>query len=222
MSIRRSQNKPSRREQLKVMIVGDSMARGITDATVIQQGGMRLRLMKGINARLSMPARFVGGQFSGPGYMCGTSGLTVTEIFASPYLLDQLIQFAPDVIQLHIGTNDCTQLQSGGTPTLTTTRAALTAGLNLIRSVLPRCKVIISRIVDNQTAHAQVVNFNDLAIGTDVVARADYIAGLVVICDEYTAVGLYSATNYLDGTHLNDTGNQLRVPALQASFNTLY
>jgi lysophospholipase L1-like esterase len=154
--------------------------------------------------------------------MCGTTGLRVDELNASPYLVDQVKQFVPDVMLLHIGTNDCTQLQSGGSPTLATTRANLTTLLNNIRTNAPACVVFICRIIDNNTAGAEVAAFNTNAIDTDVVARSDYASGLVKVVDMFTAVGAYSATNYSDNTHPNNAGYALMTTAWQTAFNAVY
>lgn len=210
-------------KQLRVMFVGDSICVGGTGADTTAYGGWRLTVTKTMISRLSSGVRFVGGNApANNGLMCGTSGLTVSEVDATPYLTDQLAQYKPDVILLHIGTNDCTQLNSGGSPTLATTRANLTTLLDRVRSTLPGCVVFICRIIDNNTAHTQVVNFNTSAIDTDVAARSDYTSGLVKIVDMYTAVGLYSATNYVDGSHPNGTGYALMAAKWQSDFNLYY
>ena len=176
-----------------------------------------------LQTRLGRRLRLVGNNGgTNNGVMCGTSGLTVSEIDATPYLIDQVPQYSPDVIFLHIGTNDCTQLNSGGSPTLATSRANLTTLLNRIRTLAPNCVVFICRIIDNSTAHTQVVNYNEAAIDIDVIARSDYASGLVKIVDMYTAVGLYSATNYVDGSHPNGTGYALMVTKWQTDFNLYY
>ncbi len=217
MPKRRGTNR-SRVAQLTIAIEGDSLALGSGTSDVVAQGAFRQKLMRLINAHLGVPARFVGNQGQAGARLIGTSGLTVAELDATPYAINQLPQWKIDVIFLHIGTNDCTQLNTGGTPLLSTSRAALTTHLDRIRTQWPKCKVYISRIIDNSTAHTEVVNFNAAAIDTDVVARADYIAGLVEIVDEYTQIGLYGATKYQDGSHLNLVGCEERATNLYNAF----
>ena len=157
--------------QLKVMFVGDSLTVGVGDTLTLATGGYKTQLIAGINARLKAPAFFVGSQFN-IGRMCGASGQTVGEVNANPYLVVQTPQYTPDVIFLHIGTNDCTQRNTTGTPTLATSRANLTTLLDNIRTSAPKCLVFIARIIDNQTAHSEVVEYNSTAIDTDVPARS--------------------------------------------------
>lgn len=205
------------------MFAGDSICVGGTGSDTTVYGGWRLTVTKTMIARFGARVRFVGGNSpANNGLMCGTSGLTVGEVDATPYLTNQLAQYRPDFIFLHIGTNDCTQLNSGGTPTLATSRANLTTLLDRIRTTLPNCVVFICRIIDNSTAHTQVVNFNTNAIDTDVVARSDYSSGLIKIVDMYTAVGLYDVANYVDGSHPNGTGYSLMAAKWQSDFNLYY
>lgn len=219
MAIRRTNDRRRRPKQLVIGFWGDSLCQGTGTADVIQQLAYRNRLMGLINAHMATPPKYVGDQGNGSSRRTGVSGLTVSELDATPYATLQLPQWEYDVIFLHIGTNDCTQLQSGGSPLLATSAAAYTVLLDRIRAQWPRCKVYVSRIIDNQTAHTQVVNFNTTILDTNVIARADYLAGLIRIVDEYTAVGLYSATTYQDGSHVNLIGCGLRADAMYASFS---
>lgn len=207
--------------QLKVMFVGDSLTVGVGDTLTLATGGYKTQLIAGINARIKTQALYVGSQFNN-GRMCGASGMTAGEIAVNPYLIVQVPQYTPDVIFLHIGTNDCTQRNTTGTPTLTKSRADVTKVLDNIRNNAPNCIVFIARIIDNQTAHNEVVEFNETAIDIDVPLRADYAAGLVKIVDIYNAVGLYSTDTFADGSHLNSAGYTLEANAWQTAFNLVF
>lgn len=221
MSIRRAGNR-SRREQLVIGFWGDSLCAGTGTTDVITQMAYRNRLMRLIDAHMATPPLYVGNEGTGSSKRTGVSGLTVTEIGDAPYAITQLPQWRYDVIFLHIGTNDCTQLNSVAAPTLATSRAAYAVLLDRIRAQWPKCRVYLSRIIDNSVAHSQVVNFNAAILDTDVIARADYAAGLIRIVDEYTAIGLYNATYYQDGSHLNLAGCELRADTLYAAFAADY
>lgn len=209
------------------MLMGDSLTRGVGDTLTVAQGGFRNALMRGITARLALSgtiANFVGSDVFAVGAMCGTSGLRVDEIHAAPYALTQLPQYRPDMVIYEGGMNDCTQLNTGGTPTLATSRANLVTALDFMRSTLPNLKILVSTLNDNQNAHTEVVNFNTNAINTDCVARSDYASGLLKISDVYTAVGLYSSTYWAsaDPTHLNSAGYAIVAATHQAVFNTWF
>jgi len=205
------------------MFMGDSLTSGFGDTNTALMAGYRGPLMKTLAARLGFTPQFVGSNTvnSPANGWCGVSGLTVAELLATPYATDQVRQYTPDIIFLHIGTNDCTQLSSltPGYPTLVQSRASLTALLDVIRAGSPNCEVYIARIIDNSTAHTQVVNYNAAAIDTDVVARSDYASGLIKIVDIYADVGLYSTSTYADGSHLNTTGYALEAAGWQTAFN---
>jgi lysophospholipase L1-like esterase len=199
------------------MFMGDSITVGTTS---VNGRGFRNKVFGAIISRIGNKqlVRPVGASNNG---MCGTSGLTVSEVTASPYATEQLSQFKPDVIFLAIGMNDCTQLNSVGSPTLATSRANLTTLLNLIRTTLPSCIVFLTKINDNNTAHTEVVNYN-AAITTDTELRSDFSSGLIKWVDDYTDLGLYSATYWADGTHPNMLGFDIMANSRITAFNLVF
>lgn len=201
----------------KVMFMGDSITVGATSAN---GRGFRNKVLNAIISRLGNKF-LIRPSGASNNAMCGTSGLTVAEVTASPYATEQLSQFKPDVIFLAIGMNDCTQLQNIGTPTLAVSRANLTILLDLIRTTLPSCIVFLTKINDNNTAHTQVVNYN-AAITTDTESRPDFVSGLIKWVDDYTDLGLYSATYWNDATHPNSLGFEIMANSRITAFNLVF
>lgn len=198
----------------RYMVVGDSLAVGTPND--IARGGWREVLVgKTYN---SLPWKSVGGQSSGnfgENRMCGQAGQTVTDLATkmlevAPQFLSNVVGDEPDpVVLIHAGTNDCTQLNSGGSPLLATSMASYTNLLNYIRNANATARVYAALIIDNQTAHTQVVAFNS-ALTTLIQARTDYASGYLKIVDMYAALGLYSGTYWADGTHLNTAGYKVK------------
>lgn len=199
----------------RVMFIGDSLMVGITSSS--GRGG-RNATIKNIQDQLGSAARAVevGNDNN---RMCGTSGLQIDAITIAPYIAIQVKQYKPDLIIIHIGTNDCTSLSTTGLPTLNTSMSNLTVLLNTIRTDAPGCKVLIAKIIDNNTAHAEVVNFN-AELESLVEARSDYLAGTLDHVDLYTDVGLYSPTYWQDNTHLNPQGFALWSTSWNNKINT--
>lgn len=194
----------------RFMPVGDSLTTGFPND--VSRGGYRDTLT--VASYNGLPWKSVGGNVSGSlgeNRMVGAAGLTVASLAsrmleAAPQFLTNATGKEPDpIVLIHAGTNDCTQLQSGGTPLLATSLASYTGLLDSVRAANPKARVYVAQIVDNQTAHAQVVAFNS-ALSDLLVARADYISGYLKIVDAYTSVGLYTSTFWADGTHLNTGG----------------
>lgn len=208
-----------------IMPAGDSLAQGVGDTTTTAVGGYRMMLLSSMTSRLGFQPRFVGDNNTNSSAwgFCGVSGLRVDELYEAPYIYTQVPQFRPDVIPLHIGTNDCTQLHNltPGYKTLAESRASYTTLLDYIRTTSPNTIVLACLIIDNNTAHSEVVAYNT-AINTDIQARSDYASGKVKIVDMYTGVGLYSATNYADGSHLNYAGYTLMAATYQTALNTIF
>lgn len=208
--------------QFRIMLCGDSITAGVGSTST---GGYRSSLMQSmINTFSSTKVEFVGSDSVNiGGRMCGTSGLTTAELAASRYLGSQVKAYKPDVITILIGANDCTQLHNltPGYPTLAQSRASYTAMLDAIRVDAPYCVVFACKAIDNNTAGAEVIAYNDAIFG-DILLRSDYQSGLIKIVDTYTDVGPYSAINYADGTHPNYNGYLLISNSIKTAFRTYY
>ena len=191
------------------MPAGDSVTLGAGNAATVAECGFRSKLCKLLTVKWGTTPIACGRNLTGwmgPNNMAGMSGLTVAEL--DTWLAQDLAAFNPDVITLHVGTNDCTQLNSGGSPLLATSMASMTTLLTRIRSTLPTVKVYIAYIIPNVVATAEVVNYN-AALKVLVEARADYASGLLVPVDIYAAfvANVNWAADYMaDNSHSNQAG----------------
>lgn len=197
----------------KIMFIGDSITTGASGGTEsLNAGGYR-------NSVISSIATLRGGSIKGCGWdlsgnlgvkqMCGIAGLRVDEMLNRTIV--QLPAYQPNLVILHIGTNDCTQLYSGvwvgGSISLSITN--LGTLLDHIRNSNQNTHVLIAKIIPNQTTgNNDQINLWNPAMTTAVSARSD--AAFVHIVDQNGAflANPSWATDYMnDATHPNTVGN---------------
>lgn len=185
------------------MFVGDSITTGFGSAT---PGGYRADLITRIASRSGQMPTVVGwdsaGSF-GDNRICAETGLRTDEILTKVLL--QAPAFKPNVIFLHVGTNDTTQLANiGGPNTVVQSMANVNSIINAFRNAEPQCHVFVAQIVDNQTWPAPVNTYNSTLTGT-IMLRSDY-PSRVHLVNARTGVGDWNATNFSDATHPSSTG----------------
>lgn len=201
-------------QPFKLMFIGDSITVGSTGGTEsTARGGYRSELLKSMSTLFKTVQdcgyNATGGL--GPNRMCGTSGLRVDEIIAAQYVPVQLPAFRPDAVVLHIGTNDCTNLNGGTWPggSINLSITDLGTLLDYIRSARGDTHVFIAKIVPNQTAGANdYINQWNSAMATAVAARSD--AAYIHIVDQNGAflANASWATDWMaDTSHPNSAGN---------------
>lgn len=135
--------------------------------------------------------------------ICAEVGLRTDEILAKVRL--QAPAFKPNVVFIHAGTNDTTQLaNTGGPNTVQQSITYLGSIIDAFRSAEPNCHVFVAQIVDNQTWPVALANYNSALTGS-IITRSDY-PSRVHIVNMRSGVGDWSATNFNDGTHPNATG----------------
>lgn len=159
------------RPAVRVMPLGDSITYGTSDPTL---SGYRIPL-QGFMARAGVRYDFVGSQRSGrccdrdseghPGW---------NSRLLREHIKGWLVATPPDIVLLHIGTNDAAQ---GVTPQAYA--ANLTAILGHIRYHRPAAHVFVAKIIGTlMFAHSALVDrYNALIPG--IVARAGYRTYLV-------------------------------------------
>jgi lysophospholipase L1-like esterase len=206
---------------LKVMFVGDSITSGLNSAN---PGGYRAELFDKIARRIGYTPVTTGWSTNGAAgdasRWCGLSGERTDECRTRTVV--QAPAFKPDVVFLHIGTNDTTQLANlGGPNTVAQSMGYLTSILNDFRGANSECVVFVCKIIDQETYPSAIIAYNNALVST-VQARADYVAGKIVIVDMYTAMGAYSTINYLSGdpTHPREAGYSLMANAYYTAFVT--
>jgi lysophospholipase L1-like esterase len=189
-----------------VMFCGDSITEGFGGAT--NYGGFRAKLL-GLRKTNNLPWRCGGSttnMISGENRYCGGSGLTIAQIDA--LLAIDGPQWVYDTIIAHVGTNDATQRNTGGVPTLATSQANLTTFLDRIRAQQPTARVFFALIIPNTNAGADtLITAQNAAFAAQIAARAD--AGFITVVDQNAAFRANAAwaTEWMaDATHPNNFG----------------
>lgn len=145
--------------------------------------------------------------------MCGTAGIRA-DALNSTYLPPDLAAYSPELLIIHIGTNDV--LSGASTSTI---MSRITNCLDTIRAAVPTAKVWICKIIDRSGYTTEVNDLNN-TIGTTVPARSD--AAYITVFDMNTVLGPYNVTYYNDVTHPNNVGYKIMGDALADYFYTQY
>jgi lysophospholipase L1-like esterase len=188
------------------MPLGDSITAG--------PGCWRAKLWNRLQSTGYTNVDFVGGVSDGggcnPGFAYdfdheGHGGFSATGIADNNQLPPWLSAARPDIILVHLGTND----MWGGFIPLATKLAAFTKLVGQMRANNPNVKVVVAQIIPMSasacaTCPADVVAFNNALPG--------WAAGLttaqspIFVADLWT--GFNATTDTGDGVHPNDTGFQ--------------
>ena len=179
----------------RVMPLGDS----ITDGYNVP-GGYRIRLEDLVLAD-GLAIDFVGGLSNGPADLLdqnheGHSGWRIDQIQA--IMSRRMTVFAPDIVLLHIGTNDVAQNYAMGTAGTRLTRL-----VNTITAANPDALVLVSTIIPFSTPvyERRAVRYNT-TVASEVTALA--AAGAhVALVDLHSAL---TTADLADGVHPNQTG----------------
>ncbi|HXX79583.1 MAG TPA: SGNH/GDSL hydrolase family protein [Ktedonobacteraceae bacterium] len=182
---------------IKIMPLGDSITYGAGSST---GGGYRLPLWNGLKER-GFSIDFVGSVQTGPpGFDReneGHPGWEINQIAVK--VVNWLITYRPNIILLHIGTND---IFKNDNPAQAPAR--LSRLLNLITTTLPGATVIVAQIIPlsrSARLNAEVVAYNATIprIVQIDVARGKHVQYV----DMYHAV---PPTMLTDQIHPNDVG----------------
>lgn len=202
--------------RLKVMFIGDSITAGTGGQTNL--GGYSAqtaqgRLHNGVTWRRTgtLTLGYDDSLFS------GGIGFRIDQMLV-PTGLD-LTTFKPDIVVMHVGTNDATQRVSGGVPTLATSQASLTTLLDAVRAAKANCVVFFAQIVPNTDAATDaVITTQNAAFVTQIGLRSD--AALISIVDQNAAIKANAAwaTQWMsDTTHPNYRGYNVMAAAWRAA-----
>jgi lysophospholipase L1-like esterase len=189
-----------------VIFCGDSITDGF--GGLVNFGGFR-GLLLGQRSLNGLPWNAGGGTVTGTfgaNRYVGGSGQTIAQITAN-LVLDGP-QWAYDTVIAHVGTNDATQRNTGGVPTLATSQANLTTFLDTIRAQQPSARVFFALIIPNQDVGANtLITAQNSAFATQIAARAD--VALITLVDHNAAflANASWATDWMsDVTHPNAQG----------------
>lgn len=201
---------------LNVMPIGDSITQGTGSST--NYGGYRGQLFTIKPTYLGLPYRSCGSNtlnlFGGENKWCGASGYRIDQI--NPEVQRDCVQWEWDVALVHVGTNDATQRNSGGTPTLATSQANLTIMLDYLRAARPTGRVFFMKIIPSTTAAVDtLIDAQNTAFAAQIAARSD--AAYITIVDVYSDFKANAnwATEYMsDATHPNNMGYRVMATSL--------
>ena len=182
----------------KILPLGDSITFGIQ-----YEGAWRVELFtKAVAA--SKKITFVGSQMNGPamaGGMAfpknheGHSGYTIDQM--KPFAMTTDVPYMPNMILLHIGTNDT----YGSSPAAAPTR--LSSLVDLITSTYPNALLVVAKIVPYPSQAANVKIINDSIPG--LVAKNQTAGKHVIMADCFTGFTTSSMLSS-DSIHPNQTG----------------
>ena len=199
--------------QQKVMFLGDSITRGVSGAT--DSSGYRNDFSDLVNNE-GVVVDFVGSLADGTGFDNqheGHDGFRADQILAN---LNTYLGANPDIIILHIGTNDVSNDQ-----TPESTRDEIGSILNTINTFNPAIKVILSSLVPRtDTKDPQTASLNALIQDLFFKKRDDqghnlYYAGV----NEIFKTNPNWAIDYMDNSvHPNDAGYNIMAQVLFDAF----
>jgi lysophospholipase L1-like esterase len=180
---------------IKIMPLGDSITFGVGSSG----GGYRTELWRQLIRDAGVAADFVGslraGSFADPDNE-GHSGWTIAEIAGS--VDGWLATYQPDVVLLHIGTNDMVRSQTAGAP------ERLSALLDQITNDVPAANVVVSSIIPTTDSNnSKFVQYNARIPG---VVQAKANAGKHVVYTDMYSTMTPSSVDFADTVHPNDAG----------------
>jgi lysophospholipase L1-like esterase len=180
--------------QVRIMPLGDSITFGSPDR---DYGGYR-RLLGTLLADDGYPAAFVGSRESGNGAIPspaneGHPGWTIQQLRDGIDSNGWLETYRPDLILLHIGTNDLRQGGADAAP------GSLSALLDDILSRLPRTRVLVAQIIPFRRGSDPVHRAYNAAIPGIAASKGPRV--IVVDMQNILEPG-----DYADGLHPNAAG----------------
>jgi cellulase/cellobiase CelA1 len=191
---------------VRIMPLGDSITAG--------PGCWRAKLWHRLQTSGYPDVDFVGTQSDGggcnPGYSYdfdheGHGGYSATGIASNDQLPPWLAAARPDVVLMHLGTND----MWGGYIPLQDKLTAFTKLVGQMRAQNPAMKIIVAKIIPMSAAACATCPADVMALDNALPAWA---AGLttakspIVLADLWT--GYDAVADNVDGVHPNDTGFQ--------------
>ncbi|WP_394844844.1 SGNH/GDSL hydrolase family protein [Pendulispora brunnea] len=187
---------PTAVKRVAIMPLGDSITAGAHSST---DAGYRAELWKRMLGMTGYSVDFVGSNRSGqlPDVDNeGHSGWRIDQITAN--IDGWLATYKPDIVLLHIGTNDMARDYN-----VATAPDRLSALVDKIAADVPGITIVVAQIVPTLYAviNARVETFND---AISAIVRSKVSQGKKVrLVDMYHAIG---KSDFYDTLHPNDTG----------------
>jgi lysophospholipase L1-like esterase len=165
----------------------------------------------------TLPAQGCG--FTHDGDNEGHGGFLATDIANQNQLPGWLAATDPDVVMMHLGTNDVWNNLSPQT-----ILAAFTKLVGQMRASNPAMKILVAQIIPMNPANCADCGQRAVALNAAIPAWAASLstpASPITVVDQWT--GFSTATDTYDGVHPNDSGNQKMAarwyPALTAGIS---
>ena len=210
-------------DTVRIMPLGDSItygadhSPGAVDASIAYRGSLWTKLHDA-----GYTIDFVGDVQAGSDYQIfdpsfdldneGHWGWRADEI--ALHVTDYLTANPPDIILLHIGTNDLHQGQD-----ITSTVNDVSTILDDIHTFDPSIKVIVARIINQQIYDQQTTDYNS-ALETMLQNRITDGEPIAIV-DMENGAGIDYANDMLDNFHPNSTGNSKLADQWYAVLTTL-
>ena len=209
---------------LKILPLGDSITFGAGASGNPVPGGYRSKLYSDLKAA-NINSIYVGAlavnpsptlTTAGQNAHCGYSGRTIIEITAD---IDGWMNTCnPDVVLLHIGTNDMLCNRQGGAPD------RLNSLVDKITSKRPNLRLFFAGITPltngNAWANHHVIDYNKAVKEMVVPKYRDSLHRNVYYVDQYAnfvSTGVLDPTHIPDGAHPDQTGYDFMATALAKS-----
>ena len=208
---------PDDGDTVRVMPLGDS----ITGSPGCWRALLWQRLQQAGHTEVdfvgTLPAQGCG--FAHDGDNEGHGGFLATTIANQNQLPGWLAATDPDVVMMHLGTNDVWNNLSPQT-----ILAAFTKLVGQMRASNPAMKILVAQIIPMNPTNCAECGQRAVALNAAIPAWAASLstsASPVTVVDQWT--GFSTATDTYDGVHPNDSGNQKIAarwyPALTAGSN---
>ena len=186
----------------RIMPLGDSITKGyIVDEPAIESGYRGPLWSKLLEDGYRFD--FIGETSSGEEYNTsfdadhnGYNGFTISNI--NNRVDNYLVLKNPDIILLHIGTND---FKNGANPNLNTVTNHVKSILDKIYAYNPNITILLARILDFKSHNPQITLFNDT-----VVSMANTHPANIHIVDMQNAAGFNYAIDMENQLHPNNMG----------------
>lgn len=127
----------------------------------------------------------------------GTAGWRADQIQAN--IASYATQNPPEVVLLHIGTNDITQGQSNSS-----TITEIGGIIDNLRTIVPSVKILLAKIIPGATNTSTYANLNTL-IDT-LAGQKNTAQSPVILVDQFT--GFSTTADVFDGLHPDDSGER--------------
>lgn len=115
-----------------------------------------------------------------------------------PFIAARISTYQPDIVLVHLGTNDVFQGQS-----IASTIEELATLIDTMRTEKPNIKIFLAKVIPSHKANSQLTLLNTQI---EILAKAlNSETSPIILVDQNTG---YSISDNYDGTHPNVTGEQ--------------